>query len=152
MPQVKVSDTGLWKLIQADNDIAFHELYDRYWERLFNTAHKVLHTEDVSKDVVQEVFIDLWNRRHKIHIHHVGAFLHQAVRFQVAKNIRMARLTPLQEECIDNTLSVNNTENQILWQDLDDAVVRSMNELPERCREIFRLSRYENLTHREIAE
>src|SRR6185503_8063031 len=70
-----------------DDMAAFEQLYNHHWESLFNAAHKRLKNIEQSKDIVQDVFADLWLRRGKVKIENLTAYLHGATRFQVYKRI-----------------------------------------------------------------
>ena len=84
---VSYHDNELVHLLLHDDKNAFDELYRRYWPILYNAAFKRLKSNVLSKDITQEVFIDLWLRRGKVEIENVQAYLLTAVRFQVLKMI-----------------------------------------------------------------
>ncbi len=93
LDQKKLSDLQLLNLVTQDNRLAFNELFDRYWKSLLSTAMKVLNDEPAAEDVVQELFIDLWNRRNKLQITNLKGYLHTAIRFQTAKLISRTKFT-----------------------------------------------------------
>src|SRR3954462_1438681 len=70
------------------DELAFAEIYNRYWKHLYSSAHNILQVKATAQDAVQEVFIALWKRRTHIQIEALQPYLHQAVRFQVFKAIR----------------------------------------------------------------
>src|SRR5207249_4815542 len=82
------SDEQLLRLLSEGNSQAFSEIYERYWEKLFISAEKILQNRAAAQDAVQEVFISLWNRRSTLQIEALQNYLFQAVRFQVFKCIR----------------------------------------------------------------
>jgi len=134
---------------------AFRILYNRYWEQLYRKALSRLGNSTDAEDVVQEVFISLWRNRHSIEIKDtLSPYLFTALRYCIIKTIyrkgkkgQYVPLSPDELQCDENF-----SEELLEYKDLQQAVNREINDLPERMREIYRLSRYENLSAGEIAE
>jgi len=105
--------------------------------------------------VVQEVFISLWRNKHSIEIKDtLSPYLFTALRYCIIKTIyrkgkkgQYVPLSPDELQCDENF-----SEELLEYKDLQQAVNREINDLPERMREIYRLSRYENLSAGEIAQ
>jgi len=77
------TDEQLLQQIADDDRTAFTILYRRYWEGLFITASKVLRGKEEAADVVQDVFLSLWNRRHELDLQgSLAAYLHTSVRYK----------------------------------------------------------------------
>ncbi|MEQ9289490.1 MAG: RNA polymerase sigma-70 factor [Cyclobacteriaceae bacterium] len=147
------SETDLLKDLKNGNEKAMRAIYDMYWEKLFRSSYSVLEDEDICRDVVQEIFIDLWVRRSKLNIENLRAFLYQAVRNRVAKHIRKIKLKEKHKVAIKN-LYVKETGADTMYEfkELNQSIQLSLNRLPERCHEVFLLSRYEYKSNSEIAE
>lgn len=147
------SETDLLKDLKNGNEKAMRAIYDMYWENLFRSSYSVLEDEDICRDVVQEIFIDLWVRRSKLNIENLRAFLYQAVRNRVAKHIRKIKLKEKHKIAIKN-LYVKETGADTMYEfkELNQSIQLSLNRLPERCHEVFLLSRYEYKSNSEIAE
>lgn len=148
----EVSDTVLIELLSTDCDWALKEIFDRYNIKLFRLAEGVLNNEDLAKDVVQEIFIDLWNRRHSSNIQVLGHYLVRAVKFQVLKQLRQGKARAHHLELMHNILVINQTEESIHYKELEGSLKKALNNLSPRCKEVFEMSRFENLSHKEIAE
>src|SRR5688572_16341349 len=82
------ADEELLRLLQEDHGSALKEIFDKYHFHLFEIAMGVLRDEDIAKDIVQDVFVDLWNRRHGSNIRLLSNYLAKSVKFQVLKHIR----------------------------------------------------------------
>lgn len=146
------SDEHLFSLLRDDNKLAMDELFNRYWERLFKSADKLLFDEDAAKDVVQNVFVKIWENRNSILITNLYAYLLQATKYQVISHLRRGKFTAQHEEKLEFLTPENSTEQLINFKELNQAIVESLEHVPTRCREIFYLSRFECLSNKEIAD
>lgn len=146
-----ISDHKLVEEISNGCEMSFAHFYNRHWDSLFISAFKVLKDEEACKDVVQEVFLSIWRNDNLINIENVEGYLHRSVRYKVLMTLRKAKLSEKHLETIQ-ILSENTTEKQLDFEELSETVEQSINSLPDRCQEVFRLSRMENLSNREIAE
>lgn len=148
----KLSDQELISELKDSNSEALDEIFNRYWERLFQSAKRLLIDKEVAKDVVQEVMISLWERRQELLIHNLNAFLIQAVKYQVAYHLRKGRFTEKHQEHLDNVCFVNTTEEALNFNELKTQVLHSLDVMPNKCRQIFYMSRFEYLSNQEIAD
>ncbi|MCX2679150.1 RNA polymerase sigma-70 factor [Galbibacter sp. EGI 63066] len=148
--QEKTTDQ-LMNRIKKDDEKAFHCLFDRYWESLYVTAKSIIGHEDTAKDMVQEVWIGFWERRNKIENTNIEAYLKQAIKFRVFKELRKTPLTEEHKEYLQEISSGNHADEQLIFDQTRHLVSDSIQELPDRCREVFTMSREEQLTNAEIA-
>lgn len=143
--------TDLWALVRESDQKAFYLIYDGLWEELLRKAYLISRDGDLSKDIVQDVLVSLWERRQVLEIRALKPYLFMAVRFRALETLKTMPLKNVHLETIESTFSVNpadTLEEQELAEKIDSAV----NSLPERCRQIFEMSRFNNLTNQEIAE
>lgn len=126
-------------------------LFDKYYVALCLFAAKYLADIDLSRSLVQQVFMDFWTNRENVVIStSVKSYLYKTVRNRCIDVIRKEKDTILFSESIENI-------NQIPFRDLveeaelNDRINASINQLPEKCREIFLLCRFEGLKYSEIA-
>ena len=146
-------DSELVRLLLQDDKNAFDELYRRYWPILFNAAFKRLGTIDLSKDITQEVFIDLWLRRGKVQIENIQAYLLTAVRFQVLKLISLEKNNGRFIEPFENmAISSFNADGDIIDKELVNLFETWLNTLPGKRKAIFVMHYVEKLSTKEIAE
>lgn len=145
------TDDTLVEMLAADNQWALKEIFSRYNLRLFRQAAGVLQDEDYAKDVVQSVFIDLWNRRKSSRIQTLSHYLSTAVKFQVLKQLRNGKRHEQHLRTLASLQFVNQTQEMIDHGELEDALQTAVDELSPRCKEVFVLSRFENLSHKEIS-
>lgn len=151
----KYDDEELFNLISQDNPLAFEELYGRYYAILLNNAYKRLRDKDQSEEVVQELFVNLWVKRHKIGTpQNSKAYLTTAIRNQVISSIRKNKNLNLTDNIDLPSLpiaSTNATEDDVKYEELKAAYEKSILELPEKCRQVYQLHE-QGLSVHEIAE
>lgn len=149
------TDSDLLKRICQDDERAYETLYYRYYSYLCNKAYKRIPAETIVEELVQDVFINCWRKRHELDIDgNISAWLFATLRNKVLHELRSsynrslhtAKLKVLAEEATDPAipeyLDAKSLEAKILY------VIHS---LPPQCQEAFRLSRFEQIPYREIA-
>ena len=145
-------DQELLTLIKRGESTAFDEIYKRYWFRLYTYARNILNDQNTCEDIVQDIFTSLYLKRHELFITNLKSYLFQAVKFQVAKHLRRNQLSQNHISRMNTIRFANQTEELIHLQELETSLQESLSELPERCRQIFHMSRREHLSHDQIAE
>lgn len=146
-----ISEEKLLSKLKKGNEKALSVLFSKYWERLFLSAFRVLKDEDTCKDIVQTIFIDLWKRRENLQIKNLEAWLFQSVRFQVARHIRDNKKFFQIGELLENLIITDETCQTIDYNELLECLDDKSGNLPERCRQVFLLSRKDGLSNPQIA-
>lgn len=110
-PQNTLPDEMLLRRLAAGDEGAFTELYTRYWTSLYDAAYKRIESRQEAEDIVQEVFMKLWDRRAKVKIDNIGAYLATACKFvffqQLVKEKRRAELL---EQHVSPVASIDEEE------------------------------------------
>lgn len=148
----QLSDADLLASLREDAREAFTEIYRRYWKKLLAIAY--LHSRDkvIAEEIVQEVFISFWNRRNELYVDNIGAYLATAVRLSVFRQYaRQKRRSQIAEQAAD-PLPASWDEENIFSRFMQQQINGIVEELPEKCRLVFRLSREEGLAIPEIAQ
>ncbi|MDJ1504248.1 RNA polymerase sigma-70 factor [Xanthocytophaga agilis] len=146
-------DAALVTALQSGDEGAFTEIYERYWSKVFWVIYRKIKVREASEELVQDLFISLWNKRIVNQIDNLERYLMGAVKYRVIDHIR-AHLT---EENYSHTYrsvlvsTTQSTEEDIAANDLTLALHDSIEKLPEKTREVFRLSRIEQRSVKEIA-
>lgn len=129
-------------------------IFDHYYKYLLVIASQYTPDIEKAKDVVQEVFFELWKNRWTLHIKvSLKAYLRKAVVNRSLNQIKADKKFQLGDEHIDWQMEdVNISPDQRLEaKDLQTIINQTIDALPERCRLVFKLSRLEHLSHKEIA-
>ena len=149
---VDITEVNLLRAIQNDDQIAFKQLFKKYWSKLFIYAFNVLNDKDVCKDIVQEVFVDLWQRRYDINVTDISSYLYKAVKNQIFKQFINSKFKNRILDDFDLFQAEINIESTLEYKELSKRVEELMAYLPEQRRNIYRMSRDEDLSNKEIAE
>lgn len=146
------SDDQLLELIKSDKRSAFNELYKRHWSRLYIQAFNICGEEEACKDICQEVFIWFWENRQSINIKSsVQGYLSSAVKYKVLNFIRHGKVRADFFEKLKKAPEDYLMEDSMELKELQLVIKQFSDNLPERCGEIFKLSRNEYYSNREIA-
>ncbi|WP_017257131.1 RNA polymerase sigma factor [Pedobacter arcticus] len=131
---------------------AFTQIYRKYWQVLYNAAYKRLGNKAHSQDAVQLVFTSLWDRRQKLEIQNISAYLHTAVKFQVFKQVARAPKTSEFLSAFENIItSPVATDDLVLEKEVLNLVKMWIEALPKKRKEIFLLHYNEGLPTDQIA-
>ncbi|MEO6187204.1 MAG: RNA polymerase sigma-70 factor [Ginsengibacter sp.] len=153
---LNTSDEQLLQQMAVGQRQAFTEVYNRYWEELFISATKVLRRKEEAADVVQDVFLSLWNRRNELDIQgSLAAYLHTSVRYKcihyIEKNItRRDYLVQLAEVAI--SASSPNAEVNLQLKEIQQTLDKSVAKMPAKMQKVYKLSRQEHLSYKEISD
>lgn len=145
-------DEALVAMLRDNQEWALKEVFNRHHLRLYRFATSILHDNEPAKDIVQDVFIDLWNRRHTSQIRQLSGYLLRAVKFQVLNHLRNGKLREHHLKVVQQVEFANQTEEAINFKETEHALKESLNQLPPRCRQVFFLSRFEYLSNKEISK
>ncbi|UKJ07516.1 RNA polymerase sigma factor [Solitalea lacus] len=147
-------DIELLSMLQNNNMEALNELYNRYWEVLFDIACKKLNDREDAKDIVHDLFLQLWNTRTSLYIYKsFSGFLFTALKNKIIDKQRsVTRRTKKDNEIVQmQPGACNGTYEEVCYNELNGIIRFEIDQLPEKMREIYQLSREENLSIDEIA-
>lgn len=133
------------------DETAFAALYQQHWADCYTTAFRILQQEQLAEDIVQEVFIRLWERRTEFAITSLQAYLQKAVRNRVLNAIRDQKTDDRFYERLAIITSDLLEENPVFLRENEQLLQQVIGSLPADCQETFRLSRVQQLTYKEIA-
>lgn len=149
----RLTDEQLFKLVQEDDEKAFGELYARYWPTLTDAASRHLQSRAKAEDLVQEIFISFYKRRHLIQFTiSLKAYLSQALKFKMMNEVRsqIVRET-YQRNIVHISGATSDCHNAYETKELSFYINKSIKQLPGKCRQAFLLSRGEDLSYKDIS-
>jgi RNA polymerase sigma-70 factor (family 1) len=132
------------------SESAFTEIYNRYWDKLLFVAALKLQNTAMAEEVVQEIFVDIWNRRERLSITvSLEAYLSVAVKYRIIN--AQLKLRREQDFISRQQEPVVNADHELDEKELQKHYQLLISQLPEKCRITYRLSREEGLTLKEIS-
>ncbi|HEY8954811.1 RNA polymerase sigma-70 factor [Chitinophaga sp.] len=147
-------DVQLILRLQAGDETAFREVFDRFSQKIYGLACHFLKNKEHGKEVVQETMLRLWEHRAKLDTGYALApYIYTIARRVTLNLLRQAASSRAATIKLWQSVSAyhNETEETILGADLERVTGQILDILPPQQREVFRLSRFEGLTYEEIA-
>lgn len=141
--------------LQLGNRQIFDQLFADYYVNLCRFAYTYLRDDDTSEEIVQEVFIALWEQRETLDINtSLRSFLYTSVKNRSLNYIRNSKTRNYHENefAMEQHSKVSHIINFCEREELNYLIDQAIKELPVQCRTIFELSRHQNLTYCEIAQ
>lgn len=149
----KAEDDLLLQQIKANSMLAFDALYDKYWEQVYSAAFKRLKDADYAKDITQDIFLQIWQKREQINIEHFAPYLFTAVRNNVFKWMQKEqRYTPIPELLAHLSVNKDNADAEVLRKEFMLKYEALIETLTPTQQEIFRMRFHDDLSTKEIAE
>ena len=149
------TDQLLLLQLKSSEVSAMDFLFKTHYEELCRTAFRILADRAAAEDIVQEVFLEIWRSRARLQLTgSFGAYLRRATVNRSLNYLRDRRMivTDTDESDADLSAAVESPVFDIETLELQEAIERAIDALPIRCRQVFILNRFEELSAREIAE
>ncbi len=152
---MELPDEQLALLLTQRDEAAFEQVFKTHYKNLHGYACAMLKDEDEAEEVVQQVFFKLWERSHNLTFSgSVAAYLYRAVHNESLNWLKHQKRKAGHQLHI--AYSMKNKSEQVhgklQQKELEHKFREALSELPEQCRTVFQLSRFEDMKYREIAE
>lgn len=148
------SDQILLQLIKKDDQAALEALFEKYYYRLSDFAFQYVRSFDLTEEVVSDVFLKIWNNRHGLMVSvNFKSYIYTATRNQALNYLKKENrdLEPL-DVLTETSSDRHQPDEELEFQEFQNQIERLINILPPRRKIIFKLSRIEGFTYREIAK
>jgi RNA polymerase sigma-70 factor (ECF subfamily) len=148
-----VDERELLERIRQGDEDAFDALFRANYAPLVGMAEGMLRSRAVAEEVVQDVMLELWRRRETLPIEEsLRAYLFRATRNRALNHLRHARVERRGEpDAMGATVDAPRAPTALVEEEIETALRDAVADLPERCREVFELSRVHGLRYAEIA-
>ncbi|MBW8243881.1 RNA polymerase sigma-70 factor [Muricauda oceani] len=138
--------------VQGSDREAFNALFSMLWEPMYTYASSMIMNDSIAKDLVQEIWIDYWQRRESVEVENIKSYLYKAIRYKCYNSLRDTKFNKTQIEAAESIYVASEIEQEEDVLELSKRIDISMANLPQRCQEVFRLSRIHNISNKEIAK
>jgi len=148
-----VERNDLLERLRQGDEAAFDAIFREWYPSLVRSAESIVRSRAVAEEVVQDVMLELWRRRESLaKDSSPQAYLFQSTRNRALNHIRHERVEQKSEpELIRQTEMTASAHSQLVEEEIEAALKTAVSELPDRCREVFELSRIHGLKYAEIA-
>jgi len=152
-PRHQLTDREILDRLRQGDTAAFDAIFRTWYGPLVGTAERMLRDRAVAEELVQDVMLELWRRRETLAADgSAQAYLFQATRNRVLNHLRHIKIEQRSEPDIrGESSSTPQADAGVVEEELDVAVQSAVQSLPDRCREVFELSRVHGLKYAEIA-
>lgn len=148
-----IDSNSIKQLIEGNEDV-FTAIYEQYSEKVYRLAFRFLKDKALSEEVVQETFINVWLSREKLDPEgNMWLYLYVVAKRLSLNSLRQAcKSNDFVENLLNFMEEQNSTEEEVLARDLEQFTDKIIERLPRQQQLVFKLSRVEGLSHKEIAE
>lgn len=148
-----MSDNALFSLLSEGDEKAFAEVYARYWSILYLYARKFSGRNDQAEDIVQEVFISLWNRPELELQTSLAAYLYTSVRYKIFDLLDHEKVRVKHQAALEQFFNTHPVpaDSALIERELIMQIESAIKLLPSKMRGVFELSRKSGLSQKEIA-
>ncbi|KYP14359.1 RNA polymerase sigma-70 factor [Flavihumibacter sp. CACIAM 22H1] len=152
MGEATIQDEELLSRLRNNNEEALAILYNRYWAFMYQKAFALLKDQPACEDIIQEIFVRIWNNRQELKITvSFSAYLAASVRYEVIRKIKSGKIPAEALSALEKQYQLVSSQEQIEQKELLDHVNSIVNQLSSKCKQVYKLSREEQLSHKEIA-
>ena len=147
------TDTELLKIFYEDGSKGLELIFKEYYEMMCMSALRITKERSLAEDIVQEVFYELYRKRETIQIQSLVGYLKRSVYNRSLNKIKSNKdifdSDDLNIELSDNSI---NSQEGMEFKELEDYLHEVIERLPEKCRLVFVLNRFEELSYKEVAK
>jgi RNA polymerase sigma-70 factor (ECF subfamily) len=143
--------------ILAGNEQSLAELYRLFSKRLHHFARVITRSSEVAEEIVEDVFVKMWSNRHRINeVENLTVYLYVAVKNRslnaISQKASELIRAPFDDLDIEAAQVATDPYNLLVTAEMMKRMQQAVDNLPPRCKMIFKLVREDGLKHREVAE
>lgn len=150
---LNASETTIIQQLIAGDNTAFESIFREHYPILVGFAGKFVEEHAVAEELVQELFVQIWEKRENLHLSgSLKSYLFTSVRNSALNHLKHLKVRKGYQDYMVARETPQGEKNPIEAAELASRIDQAVKSLPERCREVFVLSRQEGLTYGEIAD
>ena len=149
------ADEEILTMLSNGNQKSVDLLFDNYYTYLCNVIYRVINDAGYAEDIVQEIFSDIWRKRESINIQSsLRAYLRRAAVNRSLNHIRKQRMKfdENEEAIVDIESDTIDGQKEMEKDELEKRIHDCIDSLPPKCKLVFSMSRFENMSYQEIAD
>jgi len=148
-------DSEILDLLKKGDERAIEYLFDRFFDYLCSVVYRVIHDYESARDVVQDLFMEIWKKRETIFIQTaLRPYLRRAAVNRGLNYIKRRKIISSQDEDAALDIPSDDVSGQLILEkeELEKKIHTAIDGLPPKCKLVFSMSRFENMTYSEIAD
>lgn len=149
-----LKERDLVRRLNNNDELALASIYNEYWEIMYLGAYNLVKNKQISEDIVQDVFVNMWKKRGELEIKvSLRSYLYTSTIYKTYDYFRKNK-SAIRVDLLDNfseRVQSSNPETKLMDRELQGYLETVISKLPEKCRVVYKLSRDEQLSHKEIA-
>ena len=152
---MELENESIGTLLAQRDEAAFEQMFKTHFKRLHAYAFTILRDEIQAEEMVQQVFFKLWERNENLSLTgSISSYLYRAVHNESLNYIKHQKVRSNHQLNVAYSMKneVEHPAKKIMASELEKKIHSALNELPEQCRTIFQMSRFDELKYREIAD
>ena len=152
---MELENEAIGTLLAQRDETTFEQVFKTHFKRLHSYAFTILRDEVEAEEIVQQVFFKLWDRNENLSLTgSVSAYLYRAVHNESLNYIKHQKVRSNHQLHVAYSMKneVEHPAKKVMTRELEKKIHSALNELPEQCRTIFQMSRFDELKYREIAD
>jgi len=141
-------------LLKKGDQGAYEYIYKRYWYKIFLVAYKKTKSKETAEELVQELFLNLWKKREHLEIHQLEHYLFSSIKHSIFAYYASQSLEHKYIESARGQVEseLSGIEETIAVDEINIALKRGLETLPDKTKKVFQMSRFENLSVHQIAK
>lgn len=148
-----LSDEELARQVRSGENAAFDEIYNRYWDKLFYTAHRMVKSAEIAEEITQDTFMLFWIKRETLQIQALKPYLAAMLRYEVFRYLAKSKQTlefekAFRQESVFSVSIDQEIENKLLLE----IITNLSNNLPEKCRLVFQYNKLQDRALSDVCE
>lgn len=154
MKYKSLSDNSLIDLLKDSDELAFKEIYIRYWMGIYKAAYVKVYHKELAEELTQNLFVDLWRRRESITINALDCYLFGSLKYSIINHYKSQLVKEKYQDHVNGQQypMTSSTDDLALVNDLSKALNQGIALLPKKTGEVFKLSRIDNRSTKEISQ
>lgn len=154
--KIPTTISGLQERIYNNDQTAYKELFELFYNKLFRLAFMITKSRELSEEIVSDVFIGIWRRRENVlKINNLRLYLYVSVKntsFNYLAQLTKTKVVYLEDLDFEPLQPFSNPEDLLVTKEMNQRLYKAIQNLPPRCRIIFKLVKEDGLSYKEAAE
>ena len=151
--QEHYTDEALLAWLKKDADKAIELLFRQYYSYVVKMVYRVVPQAMVAEDLAQDIFFEMWRRKDQLNVTSIRAYLRRAALNRTLNYLRDRKIKWEDDKELPGLQSEDTPTLQTMeTAELEQRIEQAIDQLPERCRLVFVLSRFDELSYQEIAD